>query len=326
VTPEQFYTELARRADSSEIPAGTRAAMRWCVVSVLQTRGSTPRKSGAQMAVALGADNALTLPLASIGGGAGEAKVFAAAHALLRSASAQAANLMIDLSGDAGETDTAISGVCGGQMHLLLALFSPTELVQRARTIANTLRAGCPVSLCARSLLFATPSTTEALLLQPMPMCLIGGGGHCGVALAELLVRLGFPVAVIDAREAVFGCSHAPELGVREFKDWTTALQNTQSYQAQGAPAAMVVLLSRSLNDDLFAIRAMADCPNPYALIGMMGSARRIRFVRDALAGNIQDAFLHRIKAPVGLDIGAQTPNEIAVSIAAELLSVRAAG
>ncbi len=277
------------------------------------------------MAVAIDANGELISPLASIGGGAGEAKVFAAAHKALRAASAEATLLTIDLSGDGGEFDASISGVCGGQMHLLLALFSPAELANRAHAIAKALRAGCAQSLCARTLFVAEPNAIEAVLLQPMPMCLIGGGGHCGVALAELLVRLGFQVAVIDARAAVFGCPQAPEVGASKFDDWTTALQAAQNYQAQGAPRAMVVLLSRSFDHDLAALRSMAESRTEFALIGMMGSARRIRFVREALSNALPEAFVNQLKAPIGIDIGAQTPNEIAVSIAAELLSMRAA-
>ena len=86
----------------------------------------------------------------------------------------------------------------------------------------------------------------------------------------------------------------------------------------------MAVLLSRSYSHDLTALHAIAESAVEFSLIGMMGSARRIRVVRQQL-GDYPAALLAALKAPIGLQIGAETPNEIAVSIAAELLSLRSA-
>jgi xanthine dehydrogenase accessory factor len=321
MTPLQFYQQLI---------ACTHKAERWCVASVVQTRGSTPRKKGAQMAVALDAGGKLIAAIASIGGGAGEAKVLRAAAALLSSADKSHETLEIDLSGQAVpensafEAETATSGVCGGYMRLCLSTFTAPDLSQRAQAINDTLKAGKIAISDPVTLLPANHNTHETLRFLPAPICLIGGGGHCGVALAELLVRLGFPVAVIDERDEVFGCVLAPELEITEFSDWAGALASLKIYQAHGAPAATAVLLSRSYRHDLTALHAIAQSEVEFSLIGMMGSARRIRVVKQQL-GQFPAALIAVLRAPIGLNIGAETPSEIAVSIAAELLSLRSA-
>jgi len=316
MTPLQFYTQILSYTQKTE---------RWCVVSVVQTRGSTPRKTGAQMAVALDASGKLIAPIASIGGGAGEAKVLLAAAALLRSPAASHETLEIDLSGQTGPgSATGTSGVCGGHMRLCLSSFSAADLHQRARTISDALKAGQTQKIDPVTLLPTAQNTHDILRFKPAPMCLIGGGGHCGVALAELLVRLGFPVAVIDERDEVFGCTLSPELEISDYSDWMSALAEAKIYQSQGAPAAMAVLLSRSYSHDLTALNAIALSEVEFSLIGMMGSARRIRVVRQQLA-DYPAALLAVLKAPIGLQIGAETPSEIAVSIAAALLSLRSA-
>ena len=317
MTPLQFFTQVI---------AHTQGAQRWCVASVVQTRGSTPRKKGAQMAVALGGDGKLIAPIASIGGGAGEAKVLQAAAALLRMPTQVFEMLEIDLSGHAGSeknsSANSISGVCGGHMRLCLSTFTAADLQLRAHAICDALTAGQAATIDAATLLPANHSAQESLRLLPAPMCLIGGGGHCGVALAELLVRLGFPVAVIDERDEVFGCALAAECHIEEFSDWASALAAAKLYQTHGAPHAMAILLSRSYSHDLTALDAIAQSDVEFSLLGMMGSARRIRVVKQQLV-EFPAALFAVLKAPIGLSIGAQTPSEIAVSIAAELLSVR---
>ncbi len=304
-------------------------AQRWCIASVVQTRGSTPRKKGAQMAVALGTDGELIAPVASIGGGAGEAKVLLAAAALLSAPAKSNQTLVVDLSGHSNPeingAANSVSGVCGGHMRLCLSTFSAADLHQRAQAVSAALTGGHITNIDPVTLLPAEQNTLDALRFEPAPMCLIGGGGHCGVALAELLVRLGFPVAVIDERDEVFGCTLSPEFEITAVSDWASALAAAKTYQQHGAARAMAVLLSRSYSHDLTALHAIAHSAVEFSLIGMMGSARRIRLVKQQLT-EFPAALLAVLKAPIGLCIGAETPSEIAVSIAAELLSVRSAG
>ena len=208
-------------------------------------------------------------------------------------------------------------------MRLCLSSFSAPDLHQHVQVICDALKAGQTLSIDPVTLLPTAQNAHESLRLLPTPMCLIGGGGHCGVALAELLVRLGFPVAVIDERDEVFGCALSADLEINVFNDWASALALVKNYQAHGT-AAMAVLLSRSYSHDLTALQAIAQSEIAFSLIGMMGSARRIRLVRQELV-SYPAALLAVLKAPIGLQIGAETPSEIAVSIAAELLSLRSA-
>jgi xanthine dehydrogenase accessory factor len=309
MTPLQFYQALLAQLD---------LAQRWCIASVTHTQGSTPRKRGAQMALALDAAGQLSWPLGSIGGGLAEAKVVLAAQSLLGAAALTHTELAIDLAGSR-TSDVRFSGVCGGRMQLVLASASSAHLPTQIMPLLAALRAGRSVDFDVTRLALATTESASTLRLQPHPLCVIGGAGHCGMALAELLTQLGFPVLLVEDRSAVFGCDFAGLSAVQHCAHWQDAIAHCARYQNNGAPPSMVVLLSRSYAQDRIALGALAQSQIPFARIGMMGSARRIRLVSESLP-DLPSALRQVLHAPVGLAIGAETPHEIAVSIAAEIV------
>jgi xanthine dehydrogenase accessory factor len=307
MSPLQFYRSLR-----AELPA----VQQWCLALVLHTQGSTPRKVGALMAIGADADGIVSA-IGSIGGGLAEARVISAAQALLgeRARANFASELMIDLAGTTAVAQPQHSGICGGSMRIALRCPDLAWLQAHCDEVIAALAAGEDVYLTpdtfATGLKACTEAQSDHIVLRARPPCLIGGGGHCGAALASVLTQVGFPVSLVDERGQIIGCSTAPEI-VR-FAHWQPALAN----MAGKTPIA--VLLSRNYQQDLLALDAIAAAGVAFSYIGMMGSARRIRLVlaeRPALDPSVSSV----LRAPVGLPIGAETPMEIAISIAAELI------
>jgi xanthine dehydrogenase accessory factor len=293
-------------------------APRWCMASVLQTRGSVPRKANAIMLIGIQSDGK-AIGVGSIGGGAAEAHVISQARQLIANKAATPIRVLISLNSDP-QLNQHSFGVCGGQMQLCLAVFESSRLQTALAAIATQLHVGRRVRVHAENL--STPEYESAdqplICLLPRARCLIGGAGHCGAALARVLLDLGFPAAVVDSREEVFG----PPLDSRacRFKDWPAALDSDfKSPQ-------IVLLLSRNMNEDLAALAALQysyeanQCD--FAFIGMMGSHRRVKMVLQAK--NWNSSFIEKLTAPVGIEIDAEAPNDIAIAIAAQVLQVQA--
>jgi xanthine dehydrogenase accessory factor len=261
------------------------------LASVLETRGATPRKGGSRMLIsASGSDG-------SIGGGMAEARVLAAAHALLQNTGASA-EVEIDLTGRQGAI-----GICGGRMRIGLRRWHGADDGLRAASIAGTLAAGGRLTLGCDDLGGGEPQP-----IQPDPRLLIVGAGHCGLALHDVASLLDFDLWAYDERrEELAKFNHATRLS-GPIDLLTTALDTRREL--------FVVLLNRDFQCDIAALRVL--CRRPPRFIGMMGSAKRIAEVRAALPEHA--AALASLRAPVGIDIDAQTPHEIAISILAELI------
>lgn len=159
-------------------------------------------------------------------------------------------------------------------------------------------------------------------LLKASPSLVILGGGHVGRALARLGRDLGYDVTVGDDREEYA----RPE----RFAAGVRAVRTTRNYDlpAGALPRGRdryVAIVSRCWETDLAALRPWlaADAP-PARYLGLIGSARKVRGVLARLAEEgVAEERLRRVRAPIGLAIGAVTPEEIAVSILAEVTAVR---
>jgi xanthine dehydrogenase accessory factor len=154
------------------------------------------------------------------------------------------------------------------------------------------------------------------IVAPPLPL-LIFGAGHVGRELAHLAGRIGFAVTVIDDRPGEIEPGRLPDgVGiVRAAPDF-----------ASGLPAvpegAFVAIVTRCHRTDLAALRHAAGRGAAY--LGLIGSRRKVATVveRAVEAGTPREA-LAGLRAPIGLPIGAETPEEIAICIAAEMIAVR---
>lgn len=154
---------------------------------------------------------------------------------------------------------------------------------------------------------------------QPPERLVIVGAGHIAVPLAELGALLGFRVLVLDDREAFATADRFPDAAeVRR-----VAFPDAFAGLAIGR-RDHVVLVTRAHRYDFDCLSALVSGGASPRYIGMVGSRRRVRAAFTALAeAGIPRERLAAVHAPIGVDIGAETPEEIAVSVAAELVAVR---
>ena len=154
--------------------------------------------------------------------------------------------------------------------------------------------------------------------IEASPSVYIFGAGHVGYYLAKMAHEAGFGVHVIDDRAAFANTERFPfaaSVVVDDIPAWLA--------QAQLPSTAYAVIVTRGHRNDLDALRALA--PRDLRYIGLIGSRAKVSRLYEQLLSetNVDPALLERIHAPIGLDIGAVTPQEIAVSITAELIAVR---
>ena len=156
---------------------------------------------------------------------------------------------------------------------------------------------------------------------RPPLELVICGGGHVGQAVARAGRLLDFVVTVIDDRADFASREKFPDHGVRLIADdFIVALRSLKI-----VPVTHIVIVTRGHKHDELCLREVIDKPARY--IGMIGSRRRTTTIREHLRREgVAAESLRRIHAPIGLDIGAQTPEEIALSILAEIVLVRRGG
>jgi len=156
---------------------------------------------------------------------------------------------------------------------------------------------------------------------RPPLELIICGGGHVGQAVAVAGRFLGFNVTVIDDRAEFASRDKFPDEKVRLIADdFVAALQSLRI-----TPASHIVIVTRGHRHDEICLQEVIAKPARY--IGMIGSRRRTTTIRERLKREgVAPELLRRVHAPIGLDICALTPEEIAVAILAEIILVRRGG
>ena len=296
------------------------------LATVVAVKGSTPREVGAKMLVTAQGQ------VGTIGGGAGEAKVYQQALEVLATGEKQ----LVEINLLGNEEDS--QGVCGGMMEVWLEKWQGEKAIALIQQILNYLKAG-------QSIILATPLSQDRsphLLLNdlipplkrgargvtesiekiiPPPTLLIVGAGHCGVALAKVAHFMGMRIMVVDDRPDFAHPAQFP-LETVVITDTVANILN----QIEKIENLYIALVTRNYQQDIAAVRSLFDFSAHISLqyLGIIGSIKRIKIVQqhlEKLGYNFQD-FPH-IYAPIGLDIGALTPEEIAISICAEILKVK---
>jgi xanthine dehydrogenase accessory factor len=318
------------------------------LATLVETRGSTPQKVGARLLVQDGRRLAGTL-----GGGAVEAEAIREATA----AAASAAPALREYTLAAGLDDWGLA--CGGTMLVFAEPVGP-EARDWLERVLEAAGGGAPVALVTaldgasvggritvasgetagafpdatltaaaaelgrRALDREAPETAlvggvrlYAEPFGPPPALVIVGAGHVGKALARLAHALGVAVTVVDDR---------PEYASRERFPEADQVVTGPVGDALGwlpiGPATGIVVAMRSHGLDYDATAAALRTPARY--VGLLGARRKAALVSERLAA---DGFpgerIRTLRAPIGLDIGARTPEEIALSILAEWLMVR---
>ncbi len=337
-----------------ECLAGGAAAPGPCALAtVLRTRGSAPLPCGAQAVL-----NGASLLAGTIGGGALEAEALRRGARIASGGPAEIFDFA--LQGSGGQDPNPI---CGGVVRVLVQPFTEADRLAYRRAWESWLRRepgiletrvldGHPLRVESRwwsapdiaacedpsraprlqqALAFSHASSFVApetglediltVLYMPMaiqPQLLIAGAGHVGQALATHAALLDFDVAVIDDRAEWLAASHFPKGTCLICGEIAGAVKDfpidSETY---------IALLTRGHQPDAGALRACIHSPAAY--IGMIGSQRKVALMREhfVASGIATNEDFNRVHAPIGLDIGAQTAPEIAVSILAQIIAVQ---
>jgi xanthine dehydrogenase accessory factor len=157
-------------------------------------------------------------------------------------------------------------------------------------------------------------------VLKPEPRLILVGGGYVAQALARLTQHLDFGITVVDdRRDLADPQSFDPQVRL-VFGEITQTLRELEPDEG-----SWIVIVTRGHNLDKEALRTAIETNAIY--VGMIGSPSKVRRIfRELQNEGIASEQLERVHAPIGLDLGAETPDEIALSIAAEILMLRKRG
>jgi xanthine dehydrogenase accessory factor len=214
--------------------------------------------------------------------------------------------------------DGTLSGALGG---------APTDARIRADAL-HALEAGEPAMLTyhldpdSGESVGSCGATLEVFVepLRPEPRLLVAGSGYVAQALARLAVPLGWRVTLLDDRSEFVRSAQLPD-GVE------TLIGEMAEHLVERHPDPMtaIVIVTRGHRADQEVLRAALGTTAGY--VGMIGSVSKVRAIfRNLLRDGVTAETLARVHAPIGLDLRAETPDEIALSIAAELLLWRRGG
>jgi xanthine dehydrogenase accessory factor len=274
--------------------------------AIVKTRGSTPQAAGAAMLVLADGHT-----LGTLGGGCVEAEVRKRALEMIQAR--QSRLLSFRLDHDMGWDDGL---VCGGVMDVAVQVLDSPESAGPLKTARDDLAARRAANL--QIAVTDEQGTVEQfnLPLAAGETLLIAGAGHVGRALGQLAAALEFQLTVIDDRSD-FATS-------ARFPDATCIVGDIES-QLSKFPIddkTFIVIVTRGHRHDAAALASVIQSPARY--IGLIGSRRKVYTIFAGLhKSGVPRELLAKVHAPIGLDIGALTPAEIALSIAAELVAVR---
>ena len=287
------------------------------LVTVINVTGSSPGTKGAKMLV--GEEGRLA---GTIGGGSLEYQAINAAKELLKKQ--QGTCLQYDLTKEAA----GLGMICGGKVEVLFSYIAPTaEYKLVAQTVLNTLssrKTGWLLLFYSGQKISFVSDTEEVTgkyyveKVQNSSRVFVFGGGHLAQEVVPLLSHLGFICVVTDDRAAfstreLFPTAEA--VYTRSFID----LAGHYDVEAED----YIVVVTRGHEGDFEVERFALQTAACY--IGVVGSkAKTAALNAKLLATGYTAKDLARVTAPIGLNIGSETPAEIAVSIAAQLIQVRA--
>lgn len=152
------------------------------------------------------------------------------------------------------------------------------------------------------------------------PHLVVVGGGHVGYYTANLGKMVGFQVSVVDDRPDFANRDRFPDLDNIICEDFEVALQTMEITED-----TYFVIVTRGHKQDEIALKQVITSPASY--VGMIGSKRRVNAVlTDIHNDGVPIEKLAKVRTPIGLDIGAETPQELAVSIIGEIIMHRKGG
>ena len=147
------------------------------------------------------------------------------------------------------------------------------------------------------------------------PRVLIAGGGHVGLEIAKAAHGIGYRIAIVDDRPGYVNAERFP-MATELYVD---ADMNTALASAPVDRNTCVIIATHASDERALRHFVKTDC----RYLGFLGSRRKVRTMLDMLRSEgVAPELLGRVRAPVGLDLGAETPEEIAISVVAEMMAV----
>ncbi|MGB9601901.1 MAG: XdhC family protein [Limisphaerales bacterium] len=299
----QFYRLLSNVSENNEP---------FALGIISDCRGSSPQKKGAK--AIFYQDGRI---LGTIGGGCLEAEVQARARAALVSGKPAIFDLLLDH--DFGWDDGLI---CGGLVKVLILpnAFDAKNIWQKLAEVKSPISWGIDKNFNIKLI----ETEEEGLLYQEIvfPQCnlWIAGAGHIARAVAPMAVMLGFSVTVFDDRPSVASPEFFPKEVSINVGDWNEMLSRNEfpDWHTFG------LIITRGHRHDALVLKHWIH--KPFSFLGMIGSRRKARIIFDEFKQQsiATEEILARVHCPVGLQIHSQTVPEIAVSIVAQLVQVRA--
>lgn len=327
------------------------------LVTIIACKGSTPRKPGAKMLVTPDGQT-----YGTIGGGCGESEVRQRAiHALsIQTSTKYVVSMTNDLAAEEGMVCGGIMEVfidvikSGATDHkeLFLTYLDALDSNHKPTLITITWSSDETRKLLGKKLLISdnglyhgdlgnailtemsgkwvklvnsqkAPSLISMddveLFIEPAPtmvQLLILGGGHIALPLATMAKLVGYQVTVVDDRPSFANAIRFQCADQVICNDFTQAIRGMTI-----TPETFVVIVTRGHRHDKLCLLEVIEQPAGY--IGMIGSRRRVKaLLTDLETEGISPDLISSIHSPIGLDIGAETPEEVAVSILAELIKV----
>jgi len=282
------------------------------LVTIIDTKGSAPRHTGSKMLV--GQEGIIE---GTVGGGIGEYNSLLEAQSVLKSKKFT----IMDVArlGD-DPKDTLM--ICGGVNKLMLQFIdaSTREIFLQVLEI-NKKGNGIKVrtNLINGNIELVDidkPSLNNYFddIIIPADNLLILGGGYVGLAIYELAIMLGYEVTIFDDRPEFVEKNRYPLAVRRASGDYIKLID---SYDFNNF--TYVTVVTRGHLQDADCIKGLIRKNKKY--LGLIGSKRKVKLILDDLndSGYTEDE-INKIHAPIGLDIGAETPEEIAVAIMAEII------
>ena len=311
--------------------ASLRVATPVALLCVLRSEGSSPGRQGFKMVVTA------TTSAGSIGGGIMEHKFVELARQRLREGNATPL-LRPQIHRRKAPTDR--SGLmCSGEQDVLLWPLAMDDL-GTISVIINTLQTGTSSYLALSPETGLRLDSTEAqetsgpgeaifYAFQPGPAwhyrerlgfhdhLTIVGGGHVSLALSRVMARLDFELTVLDDRLDLPTLATNDAAHHRRFVNYENV-----AAEIPAGPHQYVVVMTVGYRSDAVVLRQLLGLP--YRYLGVMGSAVKVAELRQGLhEAGFSAAEIARLHGPIGLPINSQTPDEIAISIAAELIQWR---
>jgi xanthine dehydrogenase accessory factor len=198
--------------------------------------------------------------------------------------------------------------------------FADPDLDTSARALAQRALSGDGAPFTEAVTLSAGEAMLYVETFRAPPRLVIVGAGHIAVPLARLGADLGFDVTVLDDREA-FATSERFPAAVQVLR---ADFEQDPFAGVTIDESTYVALVTRGHRWDFDCLRRLLDAGVRPRYMGMIGSRRRVRAAFGALLeAGYERGRLADVRAPIGIEIGAETPEEIAVSIAAELVAAR---